>query len=211
LSVPRCPDHDQSIETSSPEELWALLKRKKGSGALLAPVVRARKGSYLDVFTSAARAGFEWAIADGLRVSTDQPPRLAKSREHSIDLVVAEETRLDGLSIETLREALRWGQGSVHLLVEGRTEVLSTGGVCGECGFSIGEIDPRTFSFNTLQGQCDRCEGKGWITTAKKSGRASPSDPRKQCPACNGARLSPFARRALLQGYTYPAITALSV
>jgi hypothetical protein len=57
---------------------------------LLAPAVVARKGTYLDVFTSAARAGITRAIADGTVVSTDNPPRLKKTQEHSIDLVVFE-------------------------------------------------------------------------------------------------------------------------
>src|SRR5690606_90453 len=102
-----------------------------------------------------------WAVADGRRVSVDTPPRLHKTKEHDIDLVVREKIRFRDVDLTTLREALRWGRGSVALASGGNLVQLSAGGSCPTCGFSVGELDPRYFSFNTKQGQCERCEGTG--------------------------------------------------
>lgn len=211
LAVPHCPDHDQAIHQSSTEELWSHLHRMKGKGSLLAPAVRGRKGTYLDVFSSAARAGFVYAVADAKRVSCDDPPRLAKTKEHDISIVIRDAVLLSDITLEELREAVRWGRGTAYIESGGKEILLSTGGVCSECGFSIGEIDPRYFSFNTIQGQCARCEGTGKISPKKKPGRAVAVTEPKICPDCRGARLSPFARRAILKGYSYPSLTALSV
>src|SRR5262249_56795580 len=81
LGTPHCPNDDTAIAPRSKEQLLAEARAGRGSIELLAPVVRARKGTYLDVFTAAARAGVKEAICDGARVSTDAPPKLAKSRE----------------------------------------------------------------------------------------------------------------------------------
>jgi excinuclease ABC subunit A len=211
LATPHCPDHDQAIGHFSVEELWARLQKMSGRGSLLAPAVRGRKGTYLDVFAAAARAGFPWAVADSKRVSCDDPPRLAKTKEHDISIVVRDSVSLKEIELEAFREAIRWGRGTVHIQTGGQVTVLSTGGTCHECGFSIGDIDPRYFSFNTVQGQCAGCEGTGVVAPKKVRGRRVTVDEKKTCPDCGGARLSPFARRAILKGHSYPSLTALSV
>src|SRR5690606_30055458 len=109
------------------------------------------------------------------------------------------------------REALRWGRGSVRLTAPGRDKVLSTGGVCHECGFSIGEMDPRFFSFNTVQGRCPTCEGTGLMPIAKTRGKKTQAVERKVCTSCQGTRLNKFPRRVRWQGRTYPELTGLSV
>ncbi len=210
LGTPRCPDHDEEIGHCTVEELWAIAQREKGRGELRACVVRGRKGSYLDVFSAAAQAGITWAVADGKRVSTDTPPRLAKTREHNIDVVLREDVPFKSLSLEDIHHAIRWGRGHASLVREGEVRVLSTGGVCRQCNFSIGDIDPRYFSFNTLQGQCAHCEGTGFAPQAKTRGKKKASI-KKVCPSCRGARLGPFPRRVLWQGFSYPELTALCV
>jgi excinuclease ABC subunit A len=211
LGTPYCPDHDIPITHSSAEELLSLITKRKGQGSVVAPVVRGRKGPYMDVFTSAARAGFAWAVADGKRVSTESPPKLAKSKEHDIDVVLLSDVAFRAVSLDQLREALRWGRGSVGLRGDFGEAVLSTGGLCPTCGFSIGEIDPRLFSFNTVQGQCPTCEGTGLKPLPKTRGKKNKDAPRKRCGACGGTRLGPFARKVRFQEHTYPSLTALSV
>src|SRR5690606_1037081 len=89
LGVPHCPIHDRPIAGLSPNAIFEAVRKLRGEAYLLAPAVSARKGTYLDVFTSAARSGIERAFCDGELVSTDSPPKLAKTREHTIDLVIA--------------------------------------------------------------------------------------------------------------------------
>lgn len=193
-----CPDHDVPIEKRSAEDLFSELSRIRDKGDLLAPAVQGRKGSYAEVFRAAAAAEIPWAIADGRRVATEKPPRLAKTREHTIELVMAEGIRFDRVDQALLARALGWGRGSVVVRQGARSRVLSLVGSCPECGFSIGDVDPRYFSFNTKQGQCETCEGTGRVED-------------EVCEDCGGTRLSPFARRARLLGRTYPEIVDESV
>ncbi|HXS18284.1 MAG TPA: excinuclease ABC subunit A, partial [Polyangiaceae bacterium] len=210
------PVHDVPIARRSPKELWAIVQRKAGSGMLTAPVVRGRKGTYLDVFASALRAGISFAVADGKMIATEAPPKLAKTKEHDIDLVICESERFAHIKLEQLNSALRWGRGSVKLVAkksgQEQVEELSLGGTCPHCDFSIGEMDPRFFSFNTSQGQCPRCEGTGSLMDSPKRGRAAlVQAPRVVCPACQGTRLSPFSRKVRFLDNTYPTLTGLSV
>src|SRR4029079_6744739 len=137
------------------------------SRTLYAPAVRARKGTYLDLFTNAARAGVVSARVDGAIVSIDPPPKLTKAKEHTIDLIVYYGP-LAELDRGAFDRALAWGGGGVrigpgspsHQVADGE-ELLSTSRACPKCGTGIPELDPRWFSFNTKQGQCESCEGTG--------------------------------------------------
>jgi len=212
LGVPHCPTHDVPIAHTSAEELLALARSTPGRGELHAPVVRGRKGTYLDVFTSAARGGIVWALADGKRVGTDAPPKLAKTKEHDLDLVVNASLKFSELTLEELRVALRWGRGSVVLWTDKEQRTLSLGGACPICGFSVGEIDPRYFSFNTTQGQCASCEGMGQVPEPKVRGKkAQKTSEPAICPDCQGTRLAPFPRGVRLLGMRYADLTHQSV
>src|SRR5262249_6952383 len=168
------------------------------------PVVRARKGTYLDVFTAAARAGVHEAICDGARVSTDAPPKLARSREHTIDLVVWSGTA-SAIPEEAFQQALRWGQGAVKVLRASRERLLSSERSCPRCGTAVPELDPRWFSFNTAQGRWQDCEGTG-LEGADVEGEST--DP---CPSCEGTRLQPIPRGVRLFGRRYAEVVQQSV
>ncbi len=101
------------------------------------------------------------AIADGAVVNTDKPPKLAKTKEHSIDLIVFE-GKLNTLDRATFDRALGFGKGSLKVRQSNGTEdLISTTRTCPRCGVGVPEIDPRWFSFNTKQGRCEPCEGTG--------------------------------------------------
>ncbi len=214
LGVAHCPSHDAPIQTQTAEQILAKARRRKGKGQLLAPVVVGRKGSYAELLAAGERAGILIAVVDGKSVSTQAPPRLAKTREHNIDFVLADDVSFQKLDLETVRGALRWGRGSIKLSADGQpgnTDVISVGGVCPHCDFSMLEMDPRFFSFNTLQGQCSRCEGTGYLPEPKRRGAKKSDGPRKICTSCEGTRLSPFSRKVQFLGHTYPQLTQLCV
>ncbi|MBX3130301.1 MAG: excinuclease ABC subunit UvrA [Polyangiaceae bacterium] len=214
LGTPHCPSHDKPITTTSRDALRARCAASRSRRELLAPVVRARKGLYLDVFTAAARDGIELAYCDGELVATDTPPRLSRSREHTIDLVMANLSPTTAPEPEVFERALRWGAGSIKLRdAKGREELLSTISACPDCGLSIPELDPRWFSFNTLQGQCERCQGEGVVSRVRRQrGRQSKAvEVFELCSTCAGARLAPIPRAVRLLGSGYPEVVSKSV
>ncbi|HYQ16843.1 MAG TPA: excinuclease ABC subunit A, partial [Polyangiaceae bacterium] len=218
LAVLYCPDHDEPISHTTADAVFVNLKRSGQGQALLAPVVQARKGTYLDVFSAAERAGIEQAYVDGKLCSTAEPPKLAKTKEHTIDLVVVPKIDAKRLTQQDFERALELGGGAVKLRnTAGKEQLLSLQSACPQCGFSAPELDPRWFSFATQQGRCPTCEGAGVLepdATKKKRGRkaAAPEvEPPVVCPDCHGARLSPIPRAARFDGEKYHELTARSV
>ncbi|NUO54508.1 MAG: excinuclease ABC subunit A, partial [Polyangiaceae bacterium] len=209
VGEPHCPTCDVPVVTSSPAEVFDRVRAAKGEHLLLAPAVSARKGTYLDVFAAASRAGIKRAIVDGAMIDTDAPPRLKKTVEHSIDLVMHEGALRD-LGREAIDRALSWGKGAVTLRAVGgkaaREDVLlSTLRACSRCGESVPELDPRWFSFATKQGQCPECEGTGLDDP-----EAGPEDS-DPCTACQGSRLAPLPRAQRLAGLRYHEATSMSI
>ena len=210
-----CPKCDAVVAPSSPEELFGRLTRQKDRTrkTVYAPAVRARKGTYLDLFTAASRAGVKTARVDGAIVAVDPPPRLAKTKEHSIDLI-AYYGPLADLDRETFDRALAWGGGALRIgdgapsaKAAASEEVLSTARACPRCGTGVPELDPRWFSFNTKQGQCEACQGTGIEGGAEAVEQGSDV----ACKACSGSRLSAVPRRVRLHGETYAELTARDV
>jgi excinuclease ABC subunit A len=201
VGVAHCPDCDVAISALTMDSLLASLREQKGKGMLLAPVVQARKGVYLDLLTSAHRAGIAWARVDGEKVSTDNPPKLRKTKEHDIDLLLWEGNLRD-TPREAVEKALSWAKGVVRITtLDGKEKLLSTRRACPSCGKGIPELDPRWFSFNTQQGRCEACEGTG----LQEMGSGEP------CEVCAGARLAPLPRSVRLCGWRYSEVVALSV
>ncbi|MFW5739729.1 MAG: excinuclease ABC subunit A, partial [Myxococcota bacterium] len=201
VGVPHCPSCQIPISAWTVDEVLERIRHRKGKGRLFAPVVQARKGVYLDLLTSAHRAGIALARVDGEMVSTDRPPRLRKTKEHDIDLLVYEGP-FASLSREALESVLSWTRGAVRVVpARGAEEVLSTSRACPSCGIGIPEMDPRWFSFNTQQGRCDACEGTGvaW---------AGSDEP---CEDCEGSRLAPLPRAVRVLGRRYHDVVGQSV
>jgi excinuclease ABC subunit A len=213
VAVPHCPDHDEPITRTTPEAVAAAVRRVRGQRRLLAPVVKARKGTYLDVFTAARRGGILLAVCDGALVSTDDPPKLKKQVEHTIDLVITEPANPAELTDAALERALTWGEGELKLRsANGEEQLFSTMSACPRCGFSVPTLDPRFFSFNTKQGRCEECEGAGVVYEETRRKRNEPvwvlESP---CPTCDGSRLAPIPRAVRLFGERYHELTHRSV
>ncbi|HYP74621.1 MAG TPA: excinuclease ABC subunit UvrA [Polyangiaceae bacterium] len=214
LGVAHCPTHDTPILRTSPAAILEQIRSQRAKVTLLAPAVQARKGTYLDVFSAAARDGIESAYADGALVSNDDPPRLVRSREHTIDLVIAADVEAKKISDADFTRALRWGNGAVKLRVAGKDTLHSTLSACPKCGFSVPELDPRWFSFATKQGRCETCEGNGVIVEEPKRGRKKQIEAEavaEPCPDCHGARLSPIPRAVRISDERYHELSARSI
>ena len=215
-----CPDCNAPVVPSSPDDMFARVRRtgKGTKRTLYAPAVRARKGTYLDLFTNATRAGITSARVDGAIVSIEPPPKLTKAKEHTIDLIVYYGSLAD-LDRGAFDRALAWGGGTLRIgpgtptahFADGE-EILSTSRACSQCGTGIPELDPRWFSFNTKQGQCEACEGTGVRGgTAAMDEEEHANQPQEKCRVCKGDRLAPIPRSVRLGGETYPRIMEKSV
>ena len=133
---------------------------------LLAPVVRGRKGEHVKVFEKAKKSGYVRVIVDGNQYDLTEEIKLEKNIKHSIDIVVDRLVVREGIekrlsdSIETV---LQLADGLMTVdVVDGEELHFSQSFSCPDCGISIDEVEPRSFSFNNPFGACPVCHGIGY-------------------------------------------------
>jgi excinuclease ABC subunit A len=168
LGTQYCPNCGTLMARQSVQEIVdALARRHEGEKvALLAPLVRGRKGEYRKELEAVRRQGFVRARIDGAWVELDETPKLARQKRHDIEVVVDRLT-VDAKSAtrlaESIETALKLGNGLLTVAREGRDAdlVFSQGAACPKCGTSVPEPLPRSFSFNSPYGACPACDGLG--------------------------------------------------
>ena len=132
---------------------------------VLAPVVRGRKGEYKKELEKYAKEGFLRARVDGELVSLDEPVPLDRRKNHTIEIVVDRLLLKNGIAHrleESIETALRLSGGLVTIVVVGGEEhVYSEKLACPDCGISVPQLEPRSFSFNSPYGACPECHGLG--------------------------------------------------
>ena len=168
--TPRCPDHglDLSAQTVS-QMVDAVLANPPGTPLLLlAPAVAARKGEHAGVIEELQSAGFLRARIDGTVVELDAAPKLDPRRKHDVEAIVDRfKVRADLAQrlAESFETALRIGGGLATIAFAdepGRAEIVfSDRFACPVCGYALGELEPRLFSFNSPAGACQGCDGLG--------------------------------------------------
>ena len=168
---PHCPKCKKSVSRQSPQQIvdQILTMPATTKFQVLAPVVRARKGEFVDLFQDLITQGYSRARIDGTVVALSEVPKLKKQEKHTIEVVVdrlnakaESKTRLTD-SIET---ALRLAQGIVILdFVDSKESTkertYSEHLACHDCELSFEELEPRSFSFNSPFGACPECSGIG--------------------------------------------------
>lgn len=170
IGVPHCPKCGREITQQTVDQMadkiMTLPERTKIQ--VLSPIIKGRKGEHVKVLNSIIRNGFIRARIDGTVIDLeDEDVKLEKNKKHTIEVVIDRliikggmRSRLSG-SIET---ALKLSDGIVIINVLGGEDMLfSEKFACPDCGISIGEITPRTFSFNSPFGKCDTCDGLGTL------------------------------------------------
>jgi excinuclease ABC subunit A len=168
--IPRCPDHGMDLSAQTVSQMVdQVLRLPEGTPlALLAPVVKDRKGEHLQVFEELRGRGFIRARVDGKLTELDSPPKLDLRRKHTVEAVVDRFKARPDLGqrlAESFETALRLGDGvaKVAFLEEPEREemVFSDKFACTVCGYSLSELEPRLFSFNNPTGACPTCDGLG--------------------------------------------------
>ena len=171
VGTPRCPTHDLPLEASTVSQMvdQVLALPSDERLMLLAPVVSNRKGEHVQLFESLQRQGYIRARVNGELCELDDPPKLELRKKHNIDVVVDRFKVRPDLKLrlaESIETALHLADGIVKidaLDAESDFEEMrfSANFACPECGYSISELEPRLFSFNSPVGACPDCDGIG--------------------------------------------------
>lgn len=171
-AVAYSPSTGKPMVRYSDEEIVDLImdNYKGRKSIILAPLVRGRKGNYKDLFESLVKKGFNTVFADGeFRQIADLVDGLDRYKVHFIDLVIDKIVPKDSdyrRVSDSIKTALQYGKGSLAIydLEKQETKYLSRHYVCEETGDSLPEPAPHTFSFNSPQGACPKCNGLGVVT-----------------------------------------------
>lgn len=164
---PTCPNHGIEITSQTIEQMvdrvFEYPERTKIQ--VLAPVVSGRKGSHVKMLEDIKKQGYVRVRIDGEMYDLGEEISLDKNKKHSIEVVIDRIVVKEGVSsrlADSLESALKLGDGKVLIDVIGEEELLfSEHHACPHCGFSIGELEPRMFSFNSPFGACPDCDGLG--------------------------------------------------
>lgn len=175
---PHCPHCGRPIQRQTVQQIVdATLAYPPGARLmLLAPVVRAKKGEHVHIFEEARKAGFVRARVDGRIVDLDEEIRLEKNKRHDIDIVVdrlvvpepGSDPSATSRVADSVETALKVGGGVMVVALASPIEGVDTERTfsehfaCPYDGYSIGELEPRTFSFNSPHGACPQCTGLGF-------------------------------------------------
>lgn len=167
VGTPICPNDGHKITSQSPEQMvdrvLSLPERTKLQ--VLAPVVREKKGQHKKVFEKIRREGFVRLIVDGESHDVEETLELDKNIKHSISVVVDRivvKPTVRSRLFDSFESALRLSGGYAYAdVIDGETIQFSENFACPYCGFTIGELEPRLFSFNAPFGACPDCDGLG--------------------------------------------------
>ena len=173
IGIPHCPQCGKAISRQSAEQITTRileLARNSEAGSeprvmLLAPIVRGRKGEFTRELEKLAAHGFTRARIDGELRSIEEEIKLDKRRNHTIEIVVDRLLVKSGIEkrlANSVDVAMKLGSGLVVVSVVGGEEQLySSRLACPECGISVAQLEPRSFSFNSTYGACPECAGLG--------------------------------------------------
>ncbi len=171
IGIPHCPNCGREIRRQSVDEMAdQILSLPAGTKfQVLSPVVRGRKGEHAKVLDRARRGGFVRVRIDGSQYDLSEEIKLDKNIKHNIEIIVdrlvIRENKEDirGRLTDSIESALNLAEGLLNIdVIDGETMSFSQSFACPDCGISIPEIEPRSFSFNNPFGACPECTGLGY-------------------------------------------------
>jgi len=168
---PHCPKCGKAVSRQSPQQIvdQILTMPATTKFQVLAPVIRERKGEFVDLFAELVTQGYSRARVDGQTIQLTEPPKLKKQEKHTIEVVIDRLTaKAESKSrlTDSIETALRLGNGLVLLdFVDAKgpekEHTYSEHLACHDCNLSFEELEPRSFSFNSPFGACAECSGIG--------------------------------------------------
>ena len=174
IGIPHCPQCNRKITSQSADSITDSVLRSVQGGKnimILSPVIQSKKGTYEKLFDELKQDGFARIRLDGEIITLEDEneekskyPRLNKQKKHTIEVIVdrlkpspEEKSRL----FESIQSALKVGNGLVIASIDGKDMLYSQRNACPYCGISLGDLEPRMFSFNSPFGACNNCNGLG--------------------------------------------------
>ncbi len=170
IGVPHCPKCGKEITQQTLDQMvdQAMTLPERTKIQILAPIVTGKKGEHVKILENIKKNGYVRARIDGDLIDLeDEDIKLEKNKKHTIEIVIDRIVIKDGIEsrlTDSLESALKLGEGIAILnFIDGDDILLSEKFSCVDCGISIGEIEPRMFSFNSPFGKCDECDGLGTL------------------------------------------------
>ncbi|MBB72210.1 MAG: excinuclease ABC subunit A [Legionellales bacterium] len=169
VGQPRCPTHQHALEAQTVSQMvdQILALPEETKVMVLAPIVKERKGEHVQVFQQLLSDGYIRARVDGDVVELDDPPKLALRKKHTIEVIIDRLKVRDDIQLrlsESIETALNLAEGIAQIaFMDGDRDdiVFSAKYACPDCGYSLTELEPRLFSFNSPIGACPSCDGLG--------------------------------------------------
>ncbi len=168
IGIPHCPECGREIRRQTVDEMCdQIMALPEGTKLqLLAPVVRGKKGEHVKVLQRAGRSGYVRVIVDGSMYELSEEIKLDKNLKHSIEIVVDRlvvKPGIEGRLTSSIENVLELAEGLMVVdVIGGERMQFSQSFACPDCGISMEEIEPRSFSFNNPFGACPDCFGLGY-------------------------------------------------
>ena len=165
IGKPICPTHGVEITSQSIEQMTnKVLEVAEGRVIILAPLVHQRKGTHHNIFEQLKKDGFVRVRVNSTIYDLDEDIEMDKNKRYTIEAVVDRLRIKEGIRsrlFESLETATLLGEGKANVLINDEIHVFSEQYACPHCDFSIGDLEPRLFSFNAPYGACSECNGLG--------------------------------------------------
>ena len=173
IGIPHCPKCGKEIKKQTVDQMVDMILSlpQRTKIQLLAPVVRGRKGTHQKLLEQAKRSGYVRVIADGSMYELTEDIPLEKNKKHNIEIIVDRLIVKEGIKqrlTDSIESVLELADGLLMVEVqepeaeEAQTMQFSDSFACPDCGISVDEIEPRSFSFNNPFGACPDCFGLGY-------------------------------------------------
>ena len=168
VGVPKCPDHNEPLEAKPVMTMVSDIIREENGNqiTIYAPIIMEGKGEHLELLSQLMAEGFTKVKVDNEVYAMNKVPILEKNIKHNISVLVDQliiENNKDCKQrlIESLETSIRFSGGSVDIFADTRNYRLSNKHACPKCNYSVQELEPKIFSFNSPSGACEECDGLG--------------------------------------------------
>ena len=172
IGTPKCPDHDEELSAKTVSEICdEILKLKEGTKIMMmSPIIRDKKGEHIGIYEDLRKSGYVRVKVNDVVYPIEEFPSLEKNKKHNISAVIDRLVIKPGNDIrsrisESIETSLILSDGLIEVeeINSNHVHLYSSNFSCSQCGYSIPELEPRMFSFNSPFGACDACDGLGII------------------------------------------------